>query len=220
MKLVLASNNAKKLAELQVAVRRRWAWRWCARASWASSEADEPYGTFIENALAKARHAAARHGPAGAGRRLGPVRRRAGRRCRAWIAGPLRGIADPQRRPRRRTRRVQDAANNALLARSTWQARATGARASSAPWWRCATTDDPRAAGGRGPLVGRDPARAPWGEGGFGYDPLMYDPAGLAARWPSSRPLKNRHEPPRPRPCAQLLRLLSRRMAPGAAGAA
>ena len=35
---------------------------WCARASWASREAEEPYRTFVENALAKARHAAAASG--------------------------------------------------------------------------------------------------------------------------------------------------------------
>jgi hypothetical protein len=60
-------NNAKKLAELQALfaglpielVRR----------ALGIAEADEPHHTFIENALAKARHAA-RPGPAGAGRRL------------------------------------------------------------------------------------------------------------------------------------------------------
>ena len=34
MKLVLASNNQGKLAELQ-AMFARWAWNWCARATWA-----------------------------------------------------------------------------------------------------------------------------------------------------------------------------------------
>ncbi len=57
MQLVLASNNAHKLAELQalfdplgVVLTRQ--------GDLAIAEADEPHLTFIENALAKARHAA------------------------------------------------------------------------------------------------------------------------------------------------------------------
>ena len=45
------------------------------------AEADEPHATFVENALAKARHASRAARPAGARRRLGPVRRRARRRA-------------------------------------------------------------------------------------------------------------------------------------------
>lgn len=61
MKLVLASNNAGKLAELQqllaplgmVLVR---------QGDLSIAEADEPFFTFLENALAKARHAAQHSG--------------------------------------------------------------------------------------------------------------------------------------------------------------
>ena len=57
VKLVLASNNAKKLAELQrlfggLAV------DLLAQGALGVGEADEPHLTFVENALAKARHAA------------------------------------------------------------------------------------------------------------------------------------------------------------------
>ncbi|AMM25399.1 RdgB/HAM1 family non-canonical purine NTP pyrophosphatase [Variovorax sp. PAMC 28711] len=61
MKLVLASNNAGKLAELQalfaplgVALVRQ--------SELGVGEAEEPFRTFVENALAKARHAAAATG--------------------------------------------------------------------------------------------------------------------------------------------------------------
>jgi XTP/dITP diphosphohydrolase len=61
MKLVLASNNAGKLAELQqlfaplgvMLVR---------QSELGVGEADEPFRTFVENALAKARHASAATG--------------------------------------------------------------------------------------------------------------------------------------------------------------
>ena len=58
MKLVLASNNRGKLVELQalfagldVAL--------IPQSSLGVSEAEEPFRTFVENALAKARHASA-----------------------------------------------------------------------------------------------------------------------------------------------------------------
>ena len=41
MKLVLASNNQGKLAELQ-AMFARWAWNWCARATWAWARPKNP----------------------------------------------------------------------------------------------------------------------------------------------------------------------------------
>ena len=56
MKLVLASNNAGKLAELQVlfAV---LGLELVPQANLGVGEAEEPFRTFVENALAKARHA-------------------------------------------------------------------------------------------------------------------------------------------------------------------
>ena len=79
-KLVLASNNPGKIRELRdllapldIDV--------IPQADLAIPEAEEPHGTFIENALAKARHAAAAERPAGAGGRLRYLRRCAGRRA-------------------------------------------------------------------------------------------------------------------------------------------
>ena len=61
MKIILASNNAGKLAELQV----MFAPLGCAlvrQSELGVPEAPEPYRTFVENALAKARNAASHTG--------------------------------------------------------------------------------------------------------------------------------------------------------------
>lgn len=60
-KLVLASNNRGKLAELQVLFAPLGV-ALVAQADLGVGEADEPFHTFIENALAKARHASAASG--------------------------------------------------------------------------------------------------------------------------------------------------------------
>jgi XTP/dITP diphosphohydrolase len=57
MKIVLASNNPGKLAELQ-ALFGPLGCTLIAQSALGVSEAPEPYKTFVENALAKARHAA------------------------------------------------------------------------------------------------------------------------------------------------------------------
>jgi len=56
--LVLASNNAGKLAELQMLFA-PLGWQLRPQSDFDVPEADEPFHTFVENALAKARHAAA-----------------------------------------------------------------------------------------------------------------------------------------------------------------
>lgn len=61
MKFVLASNNRGKLAELQ-ALFAGLDVTLIAQSSLGVTEAEEPYRTFVENALAKARHASAATG--------------------------------------------------------------------------------------------------------------------------------------------------------------
>jgi XTP/dITP diphosphohydrolase len=61
MKLVLASNNRGKLAELQ-ALFAGLDVILITQSSLGVSEAEEPFRTFVENALAKARHASAATG--------------------------------------------------------------------------------------------------------------------------------------------------------------
>jgi XTP/dITP diphosphohydrolase len=63
MRLVLASNNHKKLTELQ-ALFAPLALELVTQGSLGIPEAEEPHITFVENALAKARHAAQASGSA------------------------------------------------------------------------------------------------------------------------------------------------------------
>ena len=56
MKLVLASNNAKKLKELD-AILAPLGWELIPQGQLGVAECDEPHFTFVENALEKARHA-------------------------------------------------------------------------------------------------------------------------------------------------------------------
>ena len=59
--LVLASNNAGKLAELRMLFA-PLGWQLLPQSDFNTPEAEEPFHTFVENALAKARHAAAHTG--------------------------------------------------------------------------------------------------------------------------------------------------------------
>jgi XTP/dITP diphosphohydrolase len=61
MKLVLASHNPGKLAELQ-ALFAPLGLELISQSALGVSEADEPFRTFLENALAKARHASRQSG--------------------------------------------------------------------------------------------------------------------------------------------------------------
>jgi XTP/dITP diphosphohydrolase len=169
VKLVLASNNAKKLAELQhlfaglpIAL--------VTQGSLGVAEAEEPHPSFVENALAKARHAARATG-------LPAIADDSGLCVDALGGAP--GVQSAVYAPspavegdREALRRAQDAANNALLL----------SRMSGRTDRRCRFVstlvalrhaDDPE------PLIafGRWPARlleAPRGAGGFGYDPLVW----------------------------------------------
>ena len=112
LRLVLASNNAKKLAELR-ALLDGLALELVGQGDLGVVEAGEPHITFIENALAKARHAAAAAGGAAIADDSGLcVDALAGAPgvISAHFAGELPATGDREAR-----RRVQDAANNALL---------------------------------------------------------------------------------------------------------
>ncbi len=172
MKLVLASNNAKKLAELQVLFAPLDV-EIVAQGALGVAEADEPHHTFIENALAKARHAAARTASAAIADDSGL--------CVAALGGAP-GVASAHYAPvaptaagREAQRDEQDAANNALLLRSLQGAADRRARYVSV-LVALRSQDDPE------PLVsvGRwegEVLAAPRGNGGLGYDPLVFIPA-------------------------------------------
>jgi XTP/dITP diphosphohydrolase len=216
MRLLLASNNAGKLAELRDLLG-GLDLELVAQGTLAIPEAAEPYGTFIENALAKARHAAAAAGGAAIADDSGL--------CVDALGGapgvnsahyaPLDGAAptgrggaaDGDGRPgdREALRRAQDAANNALLLQ-----RLQGSADRSAHF--VSTLVALRDADDAQPLVavGRWPGRilqAGRGDGGFGYDPLMYIPELGCAVAEMGATLKNAHSH-RARAMAQMRALL------------
>lgn len=172
MRLVLASNNAKKLAELQLLFAPLEV-EMVAQGALGIAEADEPHRTFIENALAKARHAAALAGSAAIADDSGL--------CVAALGGAP-GVASAHyasialiASAREARRGEQDAANNALLLRNLQGVADRRARFVSV-LVALRAADDPE------PLVstGRWEAEvlaAPRGDGGFGYDPLVFIPA-------------------------------------------
>ena len=190
LRLVLASNNAKKLAELQ-ALLGGLPLQLVTQGSLGIREADEPHHTFIENALAKARHAAhASGGPALAddsGLCVGALGGAPGV-ISAHYAGEVAATEGEDREARRRR---QDAANNAaLLAALAPHADRRAHFISTLVAVRHADDPEPLVAVGRWPGEILAVAR---GSHGFGYDPLMWI-AGLAAtvaELPAE--LKNRH---------------------------
>jgi len=203
MKLVLASNNAKKLSEL-TAMLGGCSVELVAQGSLGIAEAEEPHLTFIENGLAKARHAAAASGAAAIADDSGL--------CVDALGGlPGVGSADfagvelPDGADRESRRRVQDAANNALLLQ-----RLQGAEDRRASF--ISTLVAVRHAADPQPLiaVGRWPGRilrAPQGALGFGYDPLMFIPDLGCSVAELTADLKNRHSH-RARAVVQMQRLL------------
>ena len=201
MRLVLASNNAKKLAELSTLLA-PLALDIVAQGALGVDEAEEPHHTFIENALAKARHAASHTGcaaiaddsglcvaalggapgvasahyaalggtPGGATMRLAALDGEPGAASTHSCA-----IAAAAGDDRESRRRAQDAANNARLLRALEGVRERQARyVSVLVALRTAGDPEPLVAVGRWEGEVLD---APRGDGGFGYDPLVFIPA-------------------------------------------
>lgn len=189
MELVLASNNAKKLAELGTLLAPLGV-RLLTQGALGVAEAEEPHLTFIENALAKARHAAAATGrPAIAddsGLCVDALGGHPG--VRSAVFAPFTPAPGMDREAQRR---AQDAANNTLLLQ-----RLDGVAGRDASFV-CAlvalrSADDPEPLVAFGRWAGRI-LTAPDGQGGFGYDPLMHIPAlgASVAALPAER--KNAH---------------------------
>lgn len=164
MKLVLASNNAGKLAELQqlfaeldVTLVRQ--------SELGVSEAEEPFRTFVENALTKARHASAATG-------LPAIADDAGLCVDAF--GGLPGV-DTAYYATQFGYPKGDANNvKALLEQLAGQANRRAALVSTLVALRRHDDPEPLIAVGR--VVG-EIAPAPVGDNGFGFDPVMYLPA-------------------------------------------
>ncbi|WKB54522.1 RdgB/HAM1 family non-canonical purine NTP pyrophosphatase [Eleftheria terrae] len=160
-RLVLASNNAKKLLELQ-ALFAPLGLELVTQGSLGIPEAEEPYPTFVENALTKARHAARASGGAAIADDSGL--------CVDSLGGAP-GVLSARYATLFGGRR-DDAENNAALLRQL------GDRTDRRARFVCVLAavrgaDDPEPLIAMGRWEGSVLAE-PRGEAGFGYDPLMF----------------------------------------------
>ncbi len=173
MRLVLASNNPGKLLELQ-ALLAPLAIELVAQSALGVDEAEEPHVTFVENALAKARHAARVSGGAAIADDSGlcvDVLGGAPGVASAHFA-PIERRADDDREDHRRR---QDQANNGALLEQLRGHRDRRARfVSTLVALRRFDDPEPLVAVGRWPGEVLESAR---GSAGFGYDPLFYLPS-------------------------------------------
>jgi XTP/dITP diphosphohydrolase len=203
MRLVLASNNAKKLSELK-AMLTGLPVDLVPQGLLGIPESDEPHHTFIENALLKARHAALAGGGAALADDSGLCVDALGGApgvISAHYAGEVPATGDREAR-----RRAQDAANNArLLQDLDGAASRRGFFLSTLVAVRHAQDPQPLVAVGRWP---GEILSVPRGTQGFGYDPLMFIPDLDRTVAEMDAELKNRHSH-RARAMAQLLRQLS-----------
>ncbi|WP_423600958.1 RdgB/HAM1 family non-canonical purine NTP pyrophosphatase [Roseateles sp. MS654] len=163
MKLVLASNNAKKLNELQ-ALFQPLDIELVTQGSLGIPEAEEPFHTFVENALTKARHAAKASG-------LPALADDSGLAVEAL--GGMPGVLSA-RYATLFGREKSDAENNRVLLEKMQGIADRRARFVCAlVAVRSAEDPEPLIAMGRWQGQVLD---AEEGEGGFGYDPLLFIP--------------------------------------------
>jgi len=159
-RLVLASNNAGKLRELQ-AVLAPLGIQPVTQGELGIAEADEPYITFVENALAKARHASAASGLPALADDSGI--------CVAALGGApgvhsARFAGEP-RSDGRNNKRLLDVLHGETDRRAWYHAVLVFVR----------HADDPQPLIAEGSWHG-EIALAPRGDGGFGYDPIFWLP--------------------------------------------
>jgi XTP/dITP diphosphohydrolase len=188
VKLVLASNNAKKLIELR-ALLAGLPIELVAQGALGVSEADEPHASFIENALAKARHAARVTGQAAIADDSGLCVDALG--GAPGVQSAVYAAMTTTHADRETQRRAQDAANNALLLeRLRGHASRRCRFVSTLVALRHADDPEPLFAFGRWEATLLD---APRGAGGFGYDPLVWIDALGASVAELPADVKNRH---------------------------
>ena len=163
MKIVLASNNAGKLAELH-AMFAPLGFELITQGSLGIPEAEEPFHTFIENALAKARHAAGLSG-------LPAVADDAGLCVDAF--GGLPGVQTAFYATRFGYPKSDSNNVRALLEQMQGIENRRAAMVSTLVALRSADDPEPLVAVGR--VVG-EITREPAGSNGFGFDPVMFIP--------------------------------------------
>ena len=163
MKLVLASGNPGKLREIGEILEPRGI-QLVSQTALNIAEADEPHATFLENALAKARHASR-------AARLPALADDSGLCVDALGGAP--GVDSAYYAGREGDREARDARNNEKLLSNLSQNRSA--------YYCCVMilvrhADDPRPLVAEGLWRG-EIARAPRGSNGFGYDPLFLLPS-------------------------------------------
>ena len=160
MKLVLASSNPGKLREIG-ALLAPLSVELISQRSLHIPEADEPHATFLENALAKARHASRASG-------LPALADDSGLCVKSLSGEP--GVHSAYYAGRDGDREERDARNNERLLSKLGEERKA--------YYCCVLVmlrhpEDPRPLVAEGIWRG-EIARAPRGQNGFGYDPLFY----------------------------------------------
>ncbi|NQW67181.1 MAG: RdgB/HAM1 family non-canonical purine NTP pyrophosphatase [Burkholderiales bacterium] len=163
-RLVLASNNAGKLAELQ-ALFAPLGIALVAQAALNIPQADEPFHTFVENALAKARHASLHSG-------LPAMADDAGLCVDAF--GGLPGVQTAFYCTQFGYPKSDDNNRKALLEQMAGKTQRRAALVSTLVAVRSAQDPEPLIASGR--AVG-EITTEPLGDKGFGFDPVMWIPA-------------------------------------------
>jgi XTP/dITP diphosphohydrolase len=210
-RLILASNNAKKLRELQALIAPLGV-DLVTQGSLGIPEAEEPHLTFVENALAKARHAAAlANGPA--------LADDSGLCVDALGGSPgvrsARHAIDAGRITEGLPREQIDAANNAwLLTQMQGQTQRGAHFTCLLVAVRHADDPEPLIAEGRwcGELL-----QSAQGEHGFGYDPLLWIPTHAQSAAQLDPAIKNAISH-RALACTQLLNMMRARWGLDATG--
>ncbi len=167
MKIVLASGNRGKLAELQVMLAPLQI-ELVPQSALGVGEADEPFCTFLENALAKARHAAQHSG-------LPALADDAGLCVDAF--GGLPGVDTAYYATQFGYPKSDDNNVRALLEQMQGVPQGAQRRAALVSTLVAVRTpQDPEPLVAVGRVVG-EIAREPVGSNGFGFDPVMFIPA-------------------------------------------
>ena len=163
MKLVLASSNPGKLREIGVLLA-RFSMELVPQSALGIAETEEPHATFLENALAKARHASRAAG-------LPALADDSGLCVEALGGEP--GVHSAYYAGADGSREERDARNNQKILLNLSDSRKA--------YYACIMAflrhpEDPRPLVAEGVWHG-EIARAPRGANGFGYDPLFFVPS-------------------------------------------
>lgn len=180
MRLVLASNNAKKLVELQ-SLFGPLGLTLVTQGSLGIAEAQEPFHTFVENALVKARHAAQHSGSAA-------IADDSGLSAQALAGAP--GVLSARYATLFGHPKSDELNNQVLLKQMHGQADRSARFVCALVAVRSSEDPEPLIAMGRWEGQVLSEAR---GEGGFGYDPLLFIPSLGASVAELSAAQKNQH---------------------------